>query len=144
MATRPLHAGYFPTRATAPIAANTLIERGMLVQINASGLAVPGAAANGFVTIGMATHTIDNRTGSALGGAASAADVECICGIVGLVQTTTGFLPGDLAYVAGAYTVTETESTNGFAGVVHEVRDGAVWVWVCAPLAGLLKLASVP
>lgn len=144
MAIRREHAGYFPTRATAPIAANTLIEEGMLVQVNSSGFAVPGAAGNGLITIGQATHTVDNRNGSALGGAAAAADVECTCGIVGLPQSTTNWLPGDYAYVAGPYTVTETESTNGFAGTVHEVRNGRVYVWICAPLAGLLRLASVP
>jgi hypothetical protein len=141
MAVRPLSAGFFPTRVTVPVAANTLIERGMIVQFDAANRGIPGAHSNGFKTAGIATSTVDNRTGGPYGGAAGAVEVELDCGIVGVDAAAgdTDIEPGDVLYVATSYTVTNSAEDNGAAGVCHEVRNGKIWVQMSPVMSGLVN-----
>jgi hypothetical protein len=125
---RPNFRGYFPTNYTLPIEANTLIESGDIVVRNASGRAIQGAASAGstLVAVGIAKYTIDNRTGSALGGAAGAAEIDCERGIWDL--TTADNPTKDVVlYVAGPRSVTTTAGTNAVCGKAQNlVKNGVV------------------
>ena len=46
------------------VAASTVIHKGALVCINASGYAIPGADTAGIKFVGVATETVDNSSGS--------------------------------------------------------------------------------
>lgn len=130
------YAGDTPRRGTLPMAANTIINKGEIVQVNGSNLAIPGAAANGFKAVGIAKQTYDNRTGSEAGGAAGALEVEYECGIFG-VGGSAGVNPGVKVYVAGPNSVTSTVGSNGIAGICTEtLRNGKYWCLI-SPVAGV-------
>jgi len=125
---RPNFRSYYPTNVTLAIEANTLIESGDIVIQNANKRAIPGAAAAGaaLVVAGIAKHTVDNRTGSALGGAAGAADVDCEVGLFDLVTADNPALKAQL-YVLSATSVTTTASTNTPCGIARNVvKNGVV------------------
>jgi hypothetical protein len=132
------HAGEVPVRGTYPAAANKLFPKGTIVQRDASNRATPGAAANGFPAVGVSNHTYNNLTGSPLGGANDALDVEVLAGVFGFDYIGTP-KPGETVWVADNQTVTSTASTNGVAGVVTEVRDGQCFVWMGAHVAPLFS-----
>lgn len=75
--------GPMPSRGTYPIAANTRIFKGSQVGINSSGQAIAATtiAAGCVRVVGKSSATYDNRTGSALGGAAAAVDVDVEYGV---------------------------------------------------------------
>ena len=138
MARSPQTAGLVPSRVTIPVAANTLIERGMIVQKDSNHRGVPGDDSNGLPAFGVALHTVDNRTGGPFGGAAGAVEVEVDCGLVG-VSYTSNVVAGDVVYVSGPYEVTDAAEDNGGAGVCHEIRDGLAWVWMNPVMGGLVN-----
>jgi hypothetical protein len=127
---RPNFRGYFPTNVTLAIEANTLIEAGDIVIQNANKRAIPGAASAGaaLTVAGIAKYTVDNRTGSALGGAAGAADVDCELGMWDLATADNPALKAQL-YVLSATSVTTTVGTNTPCGVARNVvKSGFVTV----------------
>lgn len=75
--------GPLPSRGTYPIAANTRVFKGSLVALDSAGRVIPGTsiASGAVVAMGKASSTVNNLTGSELGGAAGAADVEIEYGV---------------------------------------------------------------
>jgi hypothetical protein len=135
-----------PRRGTYPIAANTLIRKGWQVALNASGQAVPAdTIANGALfAVGKAEATVDNRTGSALGGLAAAADVEVGFGVNGWLSAAgadeiTAADVGKRVFMLDNQTVALTDggAARGPSGCVTEVRDGMVWTYQGPHVAGL-------
>jgi len=145
-------AGVVPSRGTLPIAANVRIFKGALVGINSSGQAVPGdTIANGCLSaVGKASATYDNRTGSALGGLAAAVDVEIEYGVFAWVSKTGGGDDiaaddvGKVCFVVDDQTVALTNDTDtrGIAGMITEVRNGQVYVWMGPHVASLVIIAA--
>ena len=133
-------AGLIPARGTYPIKANVRIFKGAIVGLDAAGRAMPGdTIANGCVkVVGKASATYDNRTGSVLGGAADAVDVEVEFGVFGYLTATGGGDDianddaGKLCYVVDDQTLALTSATNtrAVAGVVTEVRNGVAYAWM--------------
>lgn len=144
-----LFKGRYPARGTFPVAANTLIKRGDIVQINASGYAIPGAASNGFRAVGVADSEVNNLTGSDNGGAAGAVDIEVEYGIFEMTLTGSAILPGDAVYVAGPQSVTATPGTNGPAGFCHEIRGTTHYFYFAPMSSGIIleianQIAAIP
>lgn len=131
-------AGPVPARGTYPAAANVFMARNTIVQRDASGRAIPGAASNGFPAVGVAASTYDNRTESEFGGAAEAIDVEVLYGVFGFDYTGTP-LPGETVWVADNQTVTDTAGSNGVAGVCVELRNGQCYVFMGPHVAALFS-----
>jgi len=138
--------GFSPMRGTHPIAANTLILKGTQVGLDAAGRVLPaGLLSSGVLfAIGKASSTIDNRTGSALGGAAGAADVEVEYGVHGWLSAASADEItiadiGKKVFMLDNQTVALTSGDNarGPAGVVSEVRNGFVYVYQGPHVAGL-------
>jgi len=74
--------GLVPARGTYPIAANTKILKGTLVGLDSAGRAIAATTAATCVrVVGKASSTVNNLTGSELGGAAGATDLEVEHGI---------------------------------------------------------------
>lgn len=125
--------GPVPNRGTAPIAANKLIPKGAIVQLNASGEALsPGSAdASGFHAAGVSVATYDNRTGSEAGGLAGDLDCEIDFGVMAFDYTGAP-LPGETVWVVDNRTVADSSAGGrGVAGVCIEVRDNAFSVSQC-------------
>ncbi len=131
-------AGPVPARGTYPAAANVIIARNTIVQRDASGRAVPGAASNGFPAVGVSCQTYDNRTASEFGGAADAIDIEVMYGVFGFDYVGSP-LPGETVWVADNQTVTDTAGSNGVAGVCAEVRNGQCYVYMGPHVAALFS-----
>lgn len=126
-----------PTRGTYAIAANTLVFKGEQVGLDADGRAMrAGPLSTGCVlVVGKASHTVDNRNGSELGGAAGAADLEVEFGAFGWNNSESADEiaaddVGKVCYAVDEETValTSQSSTLPPAGFVTEVRDGQVFV----------------
>lgn len=142
-----------PARGSVAIAANTRVFKGALVAINSSGLALPGTTkAGGAVrTVGFASHTVDNRNGSALGGTAGAAKVEVEYGVIGCKSGTSSDAitvahVGRPVFVIDDETVGLTDGGAGAripAGVVTEVRDGTVYVMVGPHISAMISGAAL-
>jgi hypothetical protein len=145
-------AGTIPSRGTFPIKANTRIFKGALVGIDSSGRAMPGdTIANGCVAVvGKASATYDNRTGSELGGSAGAVDVEVEFGVFGWVSKTGGGDDiaaddvGKVCFVVDdqAVALTNNTDTRAIAGLITEVRDSKVFVWMGPHVAAMLVIAA--
>lgn len=145
-------AGVIPSRGTFGIKANVLILKGTMVAIDSAGRAMPaGLVASGaLAAVGKASATYDNRTGSALGGAADAADVEVEYGVFGWLSASGGgddILADDVgkvAYMADNQTVALTNGTDtrGIAGYITEVRNGLVYVHQNPSVAAQIVIAS--
>ncbi len=145
-------AGLVPARGTYKIAANTLIRKGWIVGLDSAGRAVAGdTIANGCISVvGKAESTIDNRTGSELGGAADAADVFVGYGVYGWISKTGGgddiaqANAGAVCWVVDNQTValTSNTATRAVAGYVSEVRDGQVYVEMGPTIVGQIVIAS--
>lgn len=142
-----------PARGSVPIAANTRIFKGALVVVNSSGNAIPGTTkASGAVkTVGWASHTLDNRTGSALGGGAAAANLELEYG-VGFCKSGTSSDEitrahiGRVCYVINDETVGLTDGGGEArcpAGVITEVRDGVVYLWAGPHVSAMISGAAL-
>lgn len=137
-------AGTVPVRLSLPAAANKLFPKGTIVQIDGSGNAVPGAAGNGLLAVGVAAATFDNRTGSEAGGLAGDLTVEIECGIHAFDVDGT-LRPGATCWVLDNHTVSDDSDTgtNGVAGVVHEVQTvrgrTQAYVWMAPEIAELFS-----
>lgn len=146
-------AGVVPSRGTAKIAANTRIFKGAMVALDSAGRAVPGGTVAGGATqaLGVASATFNNLTGSEAGGAADALDVEVEYGVFGFKSGTAGdeILADDVgkvAYMIDDQTVGLTDGGAGArspAGVITEVRDGLVWLWVGPHVSALISGATL-
>jgi hypothetical protein len=119
------------------VAANTLILKGTLVQVDADGRAT-NVGGTGAVIAGIAGATVDNRTTAPSGGGAGALDVSVEYGVAGLLYTGTAPIAGDAVYAVDNQTVSVDSSggTRAFVGYVSEVREGRAWTWVNPCLSG--------
>ena len=129
--------GLQPARGTLGMRANTKIEKGWLVGLDANGRAIVGGtiASGCLFGMGIASSTVDNLTGSAAGGLDDSIDLEIEYGIFGFLSAGGGDAiasddVGKVAYVLDNQTValTSNSAARGPAGIIHEVRDGLVWV----------------
>lgn len=129
-------AGVYPSRGTYPIKANVLIYKGALVGLDSAGRAMPAnTIANSCVRIvGKASATYDNRTGSTLGGAAGAVDVEVEFGIFQWANSDSIAAAdvGKACYAVDDQTVALSDSSEArcFAGVILEVVDSKPYVFM--------------
>ncbi len=144
-------AGVTPARGTIPIKANVQIFTGALVGIDSAGRAMPGGliAAGCLAAVGKASATYDNRTGSELGGAAGACDVEVEYGVFQWATAGGGDAiaaddVGKVCYVVDDQTVALTSDTDtrGIAGFITEVRDSKPYVYMGPHVAGLIVIAA--
>lgn len=145
-------AGLVPARGTYPIKANVRIFKGGIVGLDSAGRAMPGdTIANGCVkVVGKASATYDNRTGSVLGGAADAVDVEVEYGVFDWISATGGGDDivaddvGKVAYVVNDQTVALTNNTDtrAIAGLITEVRDDRPYIWMGPHVAAMLVIAA--
>jgi hypothetical protein len=116
-------AGLLPAKGTLSAAAATKFLKGTFVVRDANGrAAAPGA---GLHAHGVAIATQDNTDG-----AADAMEIEISYGVHGFLYDGTAPKAGEVVYILDNQTVTLTAGTNGFAGIVTEVRGTYVWVWV--------------
>lgn len=127
--------GEFPHKGTYPVAANVVIYKGTIVQLDASNRAIPGAITQAGIAVGIAAATYNNT-----GGAAAAFDVEVEHGVHGLKANGTAPACGDKVFVHDNETVTldAASAANGPAGIVAEVRDGLTFVHMSPTVAGLM------
>lgn len=145
-------AGLTPARGTIPIKANTRIFKGGMVALDSAGRAMPAGliSAGALTAIGKASATYDNRTGSELGGAADAVNVEVEYGVFGWTSATGGGDDiaaddvGKVCYQKDDQTValTNASDTRGLAGFITEVRNGQVFVYMGPHVAGLIVIAA--
>jgi hypothetical protein len=104
---------------TLKIAANTLIVKGEQVQLDAAGRAAKGTELTNLPVVGIAFATIDNRTGSPLGGAADAADVVIEQGAFEYAAIAGSPIVGAKVYCSGPTSLTTTiGATRGKAGII--------------------------
>lgn len=131
-------AGPVPARGTYSIKANVQIFKGAFVALDSAGRVMPAGtiAAGAVVAVGKASATYNNLTGSALGGAADACEVEVEFGVFGWDNSAAGEVianteVGKLVYLVDDHTVGKTSATATLivAGVCTEVRNGKVFVW---------------
>lgn len=145
-------AGVIPSRGTYPIKANVRIFKGAIVGIDSAGRAMPGdTIANGCLTVvGKASATYDNRTGSVLGGAADAVNVEVEYGVYQYDFKTGGGDDiaaddvGKVCFVVDDHTVALTNNTDtrAIAGLISEFRDSKPYVWMGPHVAAILVIAA--
>lgn len=143
-------AGVVPARGTYPIKANVYIKKGGMVALDSAGRAMPaGLAAGGSVEcVGKSSATYDNRTGSALGGAAAAVNVEVEFGVFAWENSADADLItiDDLGvvYVVDDQTValTNGSDTRIIAGLCTEVRNSQVYVWMGPHVTGMIVIAA--
>jgi hypothetical protein len=137
-----------PSRGTYPIKANVQIFKGAKVGLDSSGRAMPAdTLANGTVQIvGRSSGHYDNRTGSTLGGAAGACDVEVEFGVFGWENSATAAIasttvPGSVVYAEDDETTSLTSQTATLIaeGIFTELRDGKVYVWMGPHVATLAE-----
>ncbi len=135
-----------PARGTYPIAANTKILKGTQVALNAAGEAIPAGllSTGALFAVGKASATYNNLTGSDLGGAAAACDVEVEFGCHGWVNSASADEIGEehvgcTVFMVDNQTVALTSGDNarGPAGIVTEARNGYVYVYQGPHVAGL-------
>jgi len=138
-------AGVVPSRGTYPMAANELIVGGTIVCVNASGQAVAGVDGEGFNAVGKASQDYDNRTTAPEGGGAGAIDAGVEYGLFGWAYTGTAPIAEDIVYVVDNQTVSldSNGGTRGIAGVVTEVRDSMVYVWMGPHVSALTQGSGV-
>lgn len=113
-----------------PMAASTKILKGALVMLNASKLAVNGAAATGQTAVGIAEATVDNSAG-----AASALTIQIREGVHGFLNSAAGdaIAQADVGadvYIVDNQTVAKTDGTGARsrAGKVIRLEGGLVYV----------------
>lgn len=118
-------------KSTPPMKGSTKIWNGALVVMD-TGLAVPGKAATGLVTLGIATETVDNTNG---GDGDVKVTVERGCFKFFNSTSTDAIAAADIGkdcYVVDDQTVAKTNGTNtrSVAGKVVDVDSDGVWVQV--------------
>lgn len=113
-----------------PVAAATMIYGGHTVGVNASGLAVPGAATATLTIFGVSDEYADNTAGAA--GATSVlvrrGKAWKLANLSGDAVTQADV--GKSCYVADSITVAKTSNTDArpVAGKVIAVESDGVWV----------------
>lgn len=119
-----------PGLRQVPVGANARIFLGAIVQINAAGFAVPGAATAANVAIGRAEAAADNT-----GGANGAITVDVRRGVFRFANSAAGDLIarteiGKPCYVVDDQTVAKTNNAGArpIAGTVYDVDANGVWV----------------
>jgi hypothetical protein len=138
-------AGVVPARGSYPIKANVWIKKGGMVALDSAGRAMPaGLAAGGSVEcVGKSSAEYDNRTGSEMGGAAGATNVEVEFGVFAWDNSADADLIGiddlGVVYVVDDQTVALTNGTDTriIAGLATEVRNGQVYVWMGPHVFGM-------
>jgi len=145
-------AGVVPSRGTYPIKANVRIFKGGQVGLDSAGRAMPvDTIANGCLKIvGKSSATYDNRTGSVLGGAAAAVDVEVEFGVFQWISATGGgddIVADDVGKVAfgvddQTVALTSNTDTRAIAGLITEVRDARPYIWMGPHVAAMLVIAA--
>jgi hypothetical protein len=129
--------GLLPARGTYPIAANTKILKGTLVGLDSSGRAIAATTAATTVrVVGKASSTVNNLTGSELGGAAAAADLEVEFGTFDWANSAgadeiAADDVGKLCYAVDNQTVALTSDggTRQIAGLIAGFYNSKVQVW---------------
>lgn len=113
-----------------PVAASSKLFKGGMVMINASSLAVKGAAATGQKCVGIAKETADNSAGSA-----SAINVKVARGVYRFGNSADSDLIaltdiGADCYIVDDQTVAKTNgsSSRSVAGKIRSVDATGVWV----------------
>lgn len=113
-----------------PVKAATKLYAGALVCLDASGWAVPGAAATTLIAIGRAEDLADNSAG-----ANGAINVTARRGVFRWKNSAAGDAItraeiGDTCYVVDDETVAKTNGTNtrSAAGIIRDVDAQGVWV----------------
>jgi hypothetical protein len=143
-------AGVVPARGSYPIKANVWIKKGGMVALDSAGRAMPaGLAAGGSVEcVGKSSAEYDNRTGSEMGGAAGATNVEVEFGVFAWDNSADADLIGiddlGVVYVVDDQTVALTNGTDTriIAGLATEVRNGQVYVWMGPHVFGMIVIAA--
>ncbi len=144
-------AGVVPARGTFPIKANVKILKGSMIALDSAGRAMPAGliAAGALAAVGKASAEYDNLTGSVLGGAAGAVDVEVEYGVFGWVSHTAAdeILADDVGKVCfmqdnQTVALTNGTDTRGVAGYITEVRDGKVFVFQGPHVVGQIVIAA--
>ena len=144
-------AGVTPSRGTYPIKANVRVFKGALVCLDSAGRAMPGGllSAGVVAAVGKASATYDNRTGSTLGGAAGAVDVEVEFGTYQWANSAGGDAiaaddVGKVCYVVDDQTVALTNGTDtrGLAGFITEVVGSKPYVFMGPHVAGMIVIAA--
>lgn len=130
-------AGVQPSRGTYSIKANVRIFKGAIVALDSAGRAMPAglAAAGSVLVVGKASATYDNRTGSELGGAADACDVEVEYGVFAYTDDDGDMDDTDVGMPVYAVTdqdvsMDSASGTQVIAGLLSEVRDGKPYVYM--------------
>lgn len=124
-----------PDLGTEPIGANTLLLRGTIAALS-GGYVVAPTDGDGAQAFGWMRSTIDNRTGSELGGAAGAVPADVDFGGGSAFYTGAVPRPGQALYLVDNQTVSvdpvsSTGNARGFAGVALEVRTaGTVYLYI--------------
>ena len=113
---------------------NTVIYAGTIVALNSAGYAVPAADASGYIVIGRATRTVDNRTGQTGAGTSGTLKIVVERGVFGLngwtaMTNITATSIGTLAYVLDDNSVTNGTGTYSIVvGPIVDVSGGFIWV----------------
>jgi hypothetical protein len=138
--------GDYPRILCVPVAANTLIESGWQVEITSTGYVQPAGTGSGLRVLGIAEHSIDNRT-AATGGAAGAAFLNVRAKVAVLKYDGTAPKVNDVVFALDNQTVTLDSDTgaNGISGIVTYVDTvaGEVGVYMGPHVAGLIAIGSV-
>lgn len=133
--------GIVPEQLEIPVASSTRIFAGALVVRNTSGYAVPAFESALIAPAGVATQTVDNRTG-----ASGDKLIEVRPGVFGFINSGGGDAItiadcGAAAYMVDDQTVAKTDGSGSrsVAGRIVDVQSGLVVVAVGqAPLIGEL------
>jgi hypothetical protein len=115
---------------SVPLPANGKVWQGSIVQLNATGFAVPATATAANVTIGRADETVDNA-----GGANGAKRIKVRRGVFRFANSAAGDAialteVGKPCYVVDDQTVAKTNNAGArpVAGTVFDVDAQGVWV----------------
>ncbi|MDR3055182.1 MAG: hypothetical protein LBU53_07250 [Zoogloeaceae bacterium] len=108
-----------------PVAAGAWIHAGAVVALNSTGFAVPGTAATGLQSVGVAQAGADNRTGVDGRQYVSVRRGVFLLGASGTIGRAD---IGKPCYIMDDNTVTLSATDKSFAGIIRDVGNGGVWV----------------
>jgi hypothetical protein len=113
------------------VATNTRIWAGTMVCLNSSGYAVPAEDTSGYIVVGRAAKTVDNRTGQTDAGDNGALTIDVERGVFGWTGRgiSSDTAVGTICYVSDDNSVTNGAGSNAIiAGTVVDYSDSKVWV----------------
>lgn len=121
--------GPLPAMGTFPVAANTYLVKGALVDVDGSGNAVVGGT--GTRTVGKAAYTVDNRTGSEFGGTAGDVQIDVEYGVFSYV-CADALSTGAALYTVDNQTVSTDDDSGArpFCGIYTDKRNGQARVFI--------------